>query len=58
MAEAPALAKQKKHTIEVVVDRLILREDIRSRLTDSLETALALSGGIVVADIGPGERCV
>ncbi len=56
VAEAPALAKQKKHTIEVVVDRLILREDIRSRLTDSLETALALSGGIVVADIGPGER--
>ena len=54
--EVPALAKQKKHTIEVVVDRLILREDIRSRLTDSLETALSLSGGILVADIGPGER--
>ena len=55
-AEAPALAKQKKHNIEVVVDRLILREDIRTRLTDSLETALALSGGIVIADIGPGEN--
>ena len=55
-AEVPPLAKQKKHNIEVVVDRLILREDIRSRLTDSLETALALSGGIVIADIGPGER--
>ena len=55
-AEVPPLAKQKKHDIEVVVDRLILREDIRSRLTDSLETALALSGGIVIADIGPGER--
>ena len=55
-AEAPALAKQKKHNIEVVVDRLILREDIRARLTDSLETALSLSGGIVIADIGPGER--
>ena len=54
-AEAPALAKQKKHNIEVVVDRLILREDIRTRLTDSLETALSLSGGIVIADIGPGE---
>ena len=53
--EAPALAKQKKHNIEVVVDRLILREDIRARLTDSLETALSLSGGIVIADIGPGE---
>ncbi|MED9821493.1 MAG: excinuclease ABC subunit UvrA [Christensenellales bacterium] len=56
LAEAPELAKQKKHTIEVVVDRLILREDIRTRLTDSLETALALSGGIAIADIGPGER--
>ena len=44
-AEAPALAKQKKHNIEVVVDRLILREDIRARLTDSLETAL--SRGVV-----------
>ena len=55
-AEAPALAKQKKHNIEIVVDRLILREDIRTRLTDSLETALSLSGGIVIADIGPGER--
>ena len=55
-AEAPALTKQKKHNIEVVVDRLILREDIRTRLTDSLETALSLSGGIVIADIGPGER--
>ena len=55
-ADVPPLAKQKKHTIEVVVDRLILREDIRSRLTDSLETALSLSGGVVVADIGPGER--
>ena len=56
IAGAPALSKQKKHSIEVVVDRLILREDIRTRLTDSLETALALSGGIVIADIGPGER--
>ncbi|MBQ4610037.1 MAG: excinuclease ABC subunit UvrA, partial [Clostridia bacterium] len=55
VAEAPALNKQKKHSIEVVVDRLILREDIRGRLTDSLETALALSGGVVMADIGPGE---
>ena len=55
VSEAPALAKQKKHTIEVVVDRLILRPDIKGRLTDSLETALALSGGVVIADIGPGE---
>ncbi|MBR5301555.1 MAG: excinuclease ABC subunit UvrA [Clostridia bacterium] len=55
VSDVPPLSKQKKHTIEVVVDRLILREDIRSRLTDSLETALSLSGGTVTADIGPGE---
>lgn len=55
-AEVPPLSKQKKHNIEVVVDRLILREDIRTRLTDSLETALSLSGGIVIADVGPGEQ--
>ena len=56
VAEAPALSKQKKHAIEVVVDRLILRPDIKGRLTDSLETALSLSGGIVIADVGPGEQ--
>ena len=55
-SDVPPLSKQKKHNIEVVVDRLILREDIRTRLTDSLETALSLSGGVVIADIGPGER--
>jgi len=55
VSDVPPLSKQKKHTIEVVVDRLILREDIRGRLTDSLETALSLSGGVVIADIGPGE---
>ena len=54
-ADVPPLSKTKKHTIEVVVDRLILREDIQGRLTDSIETALALSGGVVTADIGPGE---
>ncbi|MBR4040659.1 MAG: excinuclease ABC subunit UvrA [Clostridia bacterium] len=56
VSEVPALSKQKKHTIEVVVDRLILREDIKGRLTDSLETALSLSGGIVIADVGPGDH--
>ena len=38
--DAPALDKKKKHTIEIVIDRLILRPDIKTRLTDSLETAL------------------
>ncbi|WP_422614385.1 excinuclease ABC subunit UvrA [Bifidobacterium thermophilum] len=44
------LAKQKKHTIEVVVDRLVIKDGIRQRLTDSIETALKLSKGLVIAD--------
>ena len=54
------LTKQKKHTIEVVIDRLVIRDGIRQRLTDSIETALRLAKGIVVADFvdsgreGPG----
>ncbi len=46
----PALKKQEKHTIEVVVDRLAVRADARRRLTDSVETALGLSGGVVLLD--------
>jgi excinuclease ABC subunit A len=46
----PTLKKYEKHTIEVVVDRLAVKEDARRRLTDSVETALALSGGVVVLD--------
>jgi excinuclease ABC subunit A len=48
--ELPALKKYEKHSIEVVVDRLAVRESARRRLTDSVETALALSGGVVVLD--------
>lgn len=44
------LKKQNKHTIEVVIDRLALKEGIRQRLTDSVETALRLSHGLVIAD--------
>ncbi|OZG60014.1 excinuclease ABC, subunit A [Bifidobacterium lemurum] len=44
------LAKQKKHTIEVVIDRLVVKDGIRQRLTDSIETALRLANGVVVAD--------
>lgn len=51
------LAKTKKHTIEVIVDRIIVKEDISKRLTDSLETVLKLSGGTVLIDIiGKEER--
>jgi excinuclease ABC subunit A len=48
--ELPALKKYEKHTIEVVVDRLSVKESARRRLTDSVETALGLSGGVVVLD--------
>jgi len=50
------LAKTKKHTIEVIVDRIIVKEDISKRLTDSLETVLKLSGGTVLIDIVSKEE--
>ena len=49
------LEKNKKHTIEVVIDRLVIKEGIESRLTDSLETALKLGEGIVIVNIIGGE---
>ena len=49
------LEKNKKHTIEVVVDRLVVREGIRQRLADSLETALKLGGGVVYVQVVDGE---
>ncbi len=49
-ARLPALKKYEKHDIEVVVDRLAVKESARRRLTDSVETALGLSGGVVVLD--------
>ena len=48
--DLPALKKYEKHNIEVVVDRLEVKESARRRLTDSVETALTLSGGVVVLD--------
>ncbi|MBU5626015.1 excinuclease ABC subunit UvrA [Oscillibacter sp. MSJ-2] len=50
------LDKNKKHNIEVVVDRLIIRSDIRQRLTDSVETASGLSGGLVVVNLLREEK--
>ncbi|MFF7180441.1 excinuclease ABC subunit UvrA [Streptomyces sp. NPDC008121] len=50
LSEPPTLKKQEKHTIEVVVDRLTVKEGAKRRLTDSVETALGLSGGMVVLD--------
>ncbi len=50
------LDKKYKHTIEVVVDRLVLRPDLRHRLTDSIETALALADRLVTVDVVGGEE--
>jgi len=54
--EPPTLDKKFKHTIEVVVDRLVMKEDLRTRLTGSVETAAALAEGLVVVDqVDAGE---
>lgn len=53
--EPPALDKQKKHTIEIVVDRVSIREGLEGRLNDSLETVLKQSGGLVSVQVVDGE---
>ncbi|WP_129359701.1 excinuclease ABC subunit UvrA [Rothia uropygioeca] len=55
LSEAPKLKKQYKHTISVVVDRLVIKESIHQRLTDSIETALGLADGRVVVDFVDDE---
>jgi len=50
IGEVPALKKQEKHTIEVVVDRLSVKSESRRRITDSVETALKLASGVVILD--------
>ena len=54
--EVPTLDKAKKHSIDVVVDRLVMKPDIRRRLSDSLETTLALGNGIAVIETTDGEE--
>ena len=55
--EVPALDKNRNHTIEVVVDRLVMKEDLRRRLTESVETATKLADGLVrVQEVGGAER--
>ncbi|MBR6646781.1 MAG: excinuclease ABC subunit UvrA [Clostridia bacterium] len=56
LSEKIILEKNKKHNIEVVVDRLVVAEDMRKRLADSLETALALASGLVLIDVIDGEE--
>ncbi|MCD7753169.1 MAG: excinuclease ABC subunit UvrA [Clostridiales bacterium] len=56
LTETIQLEKNKKHTIEIVVDRLVIREDITQRLTDSIETASALSGGLVIVNLAREDK--
>lgn len=56
LSETIKLDKNKKHNIEVVIDRLVVKEEIRARLADSVETACALSGGILLIDVVGGEE--
>ena len=51
LSETIKLEKNKKHNIEIVVDRLVIRPDIRSRLADSLETASSLAGGLIIVNV-------
>ena len=51
ISEVPSLQKTHKHTIEIVIDRLIIREDIIKRLTDSIETAFMLTGDLIAVDV-------
>ena len=55
LSETITLEKNKKHTVEVVVDRLVVADDIRGRLADSVETATQLSGGLLCVNIPGGE---
>ena len=56
LTEEIKLEKNKKHNIEIVVDRLVVRPDVRQRLTDSVETASGLAGGLVIANVLSEER--
>ena len=56
LGEEIRLQKTQKHTIEVVVDRLVVREGMQTRLADSLETALRLSGGLALVQVVDGEQ--
>jgi excinuclease ABC subunit A len=56
LSEEIVLDRNRKHTIEVVVDRLIIRDDIQKRLADSLETVLALGGGLAIVGVIDGDE--
>lgn len=55
LSETIKLEKNKKHTIEIVVDRLVIKSEIRSRLSDSIETASSLTGGLTIINVVDGK---
>ena len=55
LSEEIKLEKNKKHNIEIVVDRLVIKEGIEQRLTDSVETVMGLTGGLLLVDVPGGE---
>ncbi len=55
LSEEIQLEKNKKHNIEIIVDRLVIREGIQQRLSDSVETVMSLTGGLLVVDVIGGE---
>ena len=55
LSEEIKLEKNRKHTIEIIVDRLVVKEGIQKRLTESIETVTALTGGLLVVDVNQGE---
>ncbi|MCD7740853.1 MAG: excinuclease ABC subunit UvrA [Ruminococcus sp.] len=58
LSEEIKLDKNKKHIIEIVVDRLVIKDGIKSRLTDSIEIINSLTGGLIVVDVIDGEEMV
>ncbi len=58
LSEEIKLEKNKKHTIEIVVDRLVIQEDMKSRLADSIEIASGLTGGLIMINVIDGEDMI
>jgi excinuclease ABC subunit A len=56
LAEEISLPKGTRHSIDVVVDRLVVKESLRGRIAESIEAALRLAGGLVTLDVGPGRE--
>ena len=55
LSEDIKLEKNKKHNIEIVVDRIVVKEGLESRITDSLETVFSLTNGLAIVDVIGGE---